>query len=134
MAIPMIAMAARGLLSKLAKRYAGKALSTAEKRDLRAATIKKLRKKGKPVTEEAVLKGTRRRAKAQGAMNALGDASGAALVGETVSQGIKLDDIENQKKLLQHIKENYPKLYKQFRDSDFTNIKDFLKNKGVKFE
>lgn len=134
MALPLITFGARALLSKLAKRYAGKSLSNKEARDLRAATIKKLRKKDKPVTEEAVLKGTRNRARLKGAGKLAGDVSGVALVTENISDSLKLDDVEKKRKLLKAVKEKAPKLYKQFRDSEFTDIEEFLKSKGLKLK
>jgi len=129
MALPMIATALSGLL----RRYGLKGLnSIADPKKKAAAKLalgreaKRNLRKGAPKAEVAKKASSIRRNKALGAA---GTDSTAAYMGYDILGPDATKPFKNKKELRDYLKANKPKLWKEFSNSEYTDVEEFLKSK-----
>jgi len=126
MAIPLLAAG----LSALFRRYGLKGLSAVGKKALRAKTRGKFAESGaKKVTREQFNKKGKSIRRREVAGNVLGDGLGALAIGDAVSSAIDINKFKSKKELRDYIKMNKPRVWKDYSDSGFTDIEEYLKSR-----
>jgi len=123
MALPLLAGAASSLL----RRYGLKALTSEGKKKLKEKTIKGLTKPNRTMFPPSVVDKAMKKARRKQVAGNIGvDVGGGAILESIFADE---DMPEEASKLGDYIKKNKPKLWKEFQNSEYDDIKKFLKSK-----
>jgi hypothetical protein len=121
MAIPLIGSG----IAMLMRRYGLKGLAQSGKKEAFGKARGQL---GKSATNKKVISKAKSNIRKDSAWNAVGDASTVALGAEAIGAGMDLDKYKDKESLEKFIKNEKPKLWKQYSESSFDDIKQFLKS------